>query len=113
MPAFTAWAARCRATHVARNRVLGAAWRGQLVYDRRDFAEFEQVLADRLKFTPGPGVGTSSGSVISVFGGGPRKIRRPLQSEQLPASRGRPAVACSRILHHEPKPAVGDEIPHA
>lgn len=48
--------------------VLGAAWHGQLVYDRRDFAEFEQLLADRLKFTPGPGVGTSSGSVISVFG---------------------------------------------
>ena len=61
----------------------------------------------------GPGVGTSSGSVISVFGGGPRKIRRPLQSEQLPASRARPAVARSRILHHEPKPGVGDEIPHA
>ena len=61
----------------------------------------------------GPGVGTSSGSVISVFSGGPGKIRRPLQSEQLPASRARPAVARSRILHHEPKPGVGDEIPHA
>jgi transposase InsO family protein len=35
------------------------------------------------------------------------------QSEQLPASRGCPAVARSRILDHEPKPAVGDEIPHA
>jgi hypothetical protein len=46
-------------------------------------------------------------------GGGPRKIRRPFQSEQLPASRGRPAVARSCILDHEPKPAVGDEIPHA
>jgi putative transposase len=38
---------------------------------------------------------------------------RTSQSERLPASRGRPAVACSRILDHEPKPAVGDEIPHA
>ena len=51
--------------------------------------------------------------VINMVGGGPRKIRRPFHSEQPPASRGRPAVARSRILDHEPKPAVGDEIPDA
>lgn len=62
-------------------------------------------------FVKGAVDGRHCGRSYNDFSSRPKKT--PLQSEQLPATRGRPAVACSRILDHEPKPAVGDEIPHA